>query len=63
LERGSYPVLVIGAALVGAAVAVVLSVFSIAGAALNGAIGFAIVLWLTAWSNFRRKVDERKTPA
>jgi len=49
--------------LVGAAVAVVLSVFSIAGAALNGAIGFAIVLWLTAWSNFRRKVDERKTPA
>ncbi|MDA4115367.1 MAG: hypothetical protein OK442_02285 [Thaumarchaeota archaeon] len=63
LKRGSYPVLVIGAALVGAAVAVALSVFSVASAAVDGAMGFCLALWLTAWSNFRRKANERKASA
>jgi hypothetical protein len=53
LDRGGYPFLVIVAALIGAAVAVVLSVLGVGGAALDGAVGFAVVLWLVAWTNIR----------
>jgi len=63
LERASYPFLVIGAALTGAAIAVVLSVFGIAGPPLDGAIGFGVYLWLVSWGNLRRKMNVRQAPA
>lgn len=53
LDKGGYPFLVVVSALVGAAVAVVLSVLGIGGAALDGAVGFAVVLWIVAWTNIR----------
>ena len=61
MDRGGYPVLVIGASLIGAAIAVVLSVLSIGGAALDGAVGFAVVLWLVAWTNFRLRKATQAT--
>ena len=55
MDRSSYPFLIIGGALVGAATDVALSMLSIGGAALDGAVGFAVVLWLGAWTNSRAR--------
>jgi hypothetical protein len=62
MDRSSYPFLIIGGALVGAATDVVLSVLSIGGAALDGAVGVAVVLWLGAWTNFRVRKSAEGTP-
>jgi len=61
MDRRGYTFLIIGGALVGAATDVVLSVLSIGGAALDGAVGFAVVLWLGAWTNFRVKKSTQAT--
>ena len=55
MERNSYSFLIIGSALIGAALDVVLSLLDIAAPAAYGAVGCALVLWIGAWSNLRSK--------
>ncbi len=55
MDKGSYPILVIGAALIGAAIAVALSASGMTGPALDGGIGFGVTLWLFTWGNFRSR--------
>jgi len=55
LDRGSYSLLVIGSALIGASLVVVLAVAGIASPVIDGATGFALWLWIGAWGTLRNK--------
>ena len=59
LDKETYFYLVVAAALLGAAIAVNLSVLKIVQPAIAGAAGFAIVLWVRAWSNTKEKRVQR----
>jgi hypothetical protein len=52
---GSYQALIIGAALAGAVIGLVLTVLGAGGPLVAVAVGFAVALWLVVWTSLRVK--------
>lgn len=55
LSLNNETILIVGAALVGAFVGVLLSVLGVTGPAFAGGAGFAVVLWIVAFDTVRHK--------
>ena len=55
-----YASLVIVSALIGAGIAVTLAYFGVSGPAVDGGIGFGVILWVSAWATFRLDASAQK---
>lgn len=55
MKKDGSVVFVIGAALTGVLIAVLLELLDVETAAIVGAVGFGVALWLIGWVGSRRK--------
>ena len=61
-QRWGYWRLVGVSALVGAGAALLLAALGIAGPAVDGGIGFAVILWVSGWANLRGRSEQKPCP-
>jgi membrane associated rhomboid family serine protease len=60
LDLASYPVLLVGAVLIGVVIGALMTVISAGGAVLAGAVGAGVVVWLLYWTNLKLRKDSSR---